>query len=349
AGSGKSRTENYTWDASGRFIETVSNELGHTARSVYNQATGQVIEVTDANGRKTTTQYNGLGMLVSSTAPNGITQQSIIAWDQSKTGSLYKAIARATGIPDNTVYYNNKGQAILSESVNNQGQKQYVATEYNASNQVYRVSLPYTSSPSAYTTYAYDSYNRVDSKTLANGTGIVDYTYNGLVNKVTTPDGFSETTVDDAGFVSSVESESGTVAYTYYSTGNVHTQTSGGNTITYGYNAQWQQTSVSDGDAGSYSSSYNALGELLYSIDPRNHRYDFTYDVLGRIKTRTLVGGGDATEWFYDPSGNLGALDKVQHNSQNAETYSYDALGRVQSSTQYTYGPQNKTFTFGYS
>ncbi|MCG8686144.1 MAG: hypothetical protein MI892_14795, partial [Desulfobacterales bacterium] len=115
------------------------------------------------------------------------------------------------------------------------------------------------------------------------------------------------------------------------------------------YNAQWQQTSVSDADAGNYSSEYNALGELLYSIDPRNHRYDFTYDALGRIKTRSLAGGGDATEWFYDPAGNLGALDKVHHNGQDAETYSYDALGRVQSSTQYTYGPQNKTFTFGYS
>lgn len=74
------RYVNQTYDASGRFLLAISNELGHTASKTYDVSTGLVLTETDANGLVTTNVYDNMGRLLSTEHADGTWS----AWDIRK-------------------------------------------------------------------------------------------------------------------------------------------------------------------------------------------------------------------------------------------------------------------------
>ena len=55
---------------------------------------------------------------------------------------------------------------------------------------------------------------------------------------------------------------------------------------------------MTDPDMGSWTYAYNAFGELIHQQDAKAQVTTMTYDVLGRMKTRTRTEG--TTTWNYD-------------------------------------------------
>ena len=103
------------------------------------------------------------------------------------------------------------------------------------------------------------------------------------------------------------------------------------------YNAFSQRTALWDPNMGGTSTSadmtfdYNGYGELKTQTDAKGQSISFTYDQLGRMKTRNAPGIQDM--WSYDPSGAIGQLDLLRRN-QNGQTvflreFSYDEFARV--------------------
>ncbi len=343
------RSEYYQWDGSGRFIEKHTNNMGHSVYYNYNNVTGHLLNTIDVNGRETTYEYNGFGRLLASVLPDGKVVQDNIEFSMELPDAKVKRTSKITGIPDAHTFINDLGQVTETHNLTNQGQTLIKRNTYFSNHKIQDESLPYTST-ARLNNYTYDAYGRPHTITLADGTGNVTYNYNGKQTTVTKPEGFSITTHDDAGFVKSVQTESGQVTYTYYSHGLVKTATAAGSTLSYFYNDQGLLTRTVDPDAGTYQSEYNGFGELIYTKDPNGNEYDYFYDGLGRLESRVLRSGGELTTWIYDPQGNIGLLDKIMFNNQDAELFTYDPLGRLLGSTKYIRsGGSTKIFSFNYA
>jgi len=87
---------------------------------------------------------------------------------------------------------------------------------------------------------------------------------------------------------------------------------------------------ITDLSSGTLEETYNAFGELVSSKNQKQTdltKTIFTYDKLGRIKTR--IEDGQLTSWTYDnkPFG-IGKPDKLSNNDNTIEFF-YDNLGRI--------------------
>ncbi len=83
-------------------------------------------------------------------------------------------------------------------------------------------------------------------------------------------------------------------------------------------------------DLGSWSYSYNSLGELLDWEDANTNTFSQTYDALSRVTSRTETEG--TTTWTWGTSSgshNIGQLAGVSMSgSDYSEALSYDSVGR---------------------
>jgi YD repeat-containing protein len=69
---------------------------------------------------------------------------------------------------------------------------------------------------------------------------------------------------------------------------------------------------------------YNAMGELIESIDPENNSTTYSYDMFGRVTQRNHPDAG-TTIWRYDNAGNLRAVKTANLAGINDSiTYNYD-------------------------
>jgi len=148
---------------------------------------------------------------------------------------------------------------------------------------------------------------------------------------------------DDGSLTGVTDALGNLTSYTYATTGNrglpeTMTRPRGTATpadpndykTTYTYNnagqVQTQATRVSASETITVSYGYDARGNMTSSTDGNLKVTDYTYDLLGRRKTRTLP----------DPDG-AGPL------ARPVTTWTYDAMGNVLSETLTTAGPQRRT------
>jgi RHS repeat-associated protein len=98
---------------------------------------------------------------------------------------------------------------------------------------------------------------------------------------------------------------------------------------------------------------YDVNGNLLTRTDANSYATTFTYDVLNRMKTRTLPGGGAVESLAYNLTGTLA---NVTDFNGKITTFSYDAMNRLitrtptgETAVSYTYTPtgQRQTMTDG--
>ncbi len=105
---------------------------------------------------------------------------------------------------------------------------------------------------------------------------------------------------------------------------------------------------MNDPDKGDWSYDYNGFGELVSQVDANGNITSMTYDKLGRMVQRQDYRDNDSnpattattleanTVWLYDTLG-AGRLTKVDDTiSGYQQSYSYDSLGRNNSTTTRT-------------
>jgi YD repeat-containing protein len=237
----------------------------------------------------------------------------------------------------------------------------YQDTEYNALGQVARRSRPYSSVAAAntvvWTSYSYDALGRLVLENRPDG-GSTSTTYayqnDGLKTAVTvtsrstgSTSAFRATTQatvetrDAAGQVISILDAKGkTLTRTYDPVGNLTSTTdAAGNKVTMGYDPYGRnKTSMQDPDMGSWSYGHDALGQLIWQKSPKqaaaNQSTRMTYDVLGRLKTRTEADL--SSTWHYDAyadasacSTGKGKLCEVVSGNGYRRKHTYDTLGRL--------------------
>jgi RHS repeat-associated protein len=109
------------------------------------------------------------------------------------------------------------------------------------------------------------------------------------------------------------------------------------------YNLLDQQIQLIDPTAGTINYSYNKLGELLHQDDP-NGSYDYVYDNLGRIVTKTGSSSGITNYQYITGVNGKNQIEKI--SGQNVTTeFTYDALGRATMYKETVAGATPKTFT----
>lgn len=110
-------------------------------------------------------------------------------------------------------------------------------------------------------------------------------------------------------------------------------------TSTFDYDRSGRLLSSDDPSLGFYKFVYDIYGNKLEEVSPGREDSAYTYDMLGRLITKTYLGMGDGemyngvnkdtVSWTYDQGANaLGKLSKVDHLT-GSKTFAYDSGQRL--------------------
>jgi len=313
----------YIYDAAGHVLTTTTGAYGGTDATTSN--------CYDPDGNKTASVAadgnTSSVALCSGSSPYRTSSSYQTAYSYDSAGELVSKTAPATtwaSSGQTTTYsYDANGNQLTSEDPNGIT----TTNTFSSLNQLSGVSYSGSSAPSV--GYTYDANgNRVQ---MTDGTGTSSYTY----------DAFDEMT-------SSQNGAGRTVDYAYDSLGNVTGTTyplgSGAtwapsSTVTYGYDAASQMTSVTDFNGNSVNVSNTAdglpssmvLGGSGDSISTTYSPEDSPSAISLSNSSTTLLGFSYSDE----PSGGIASESGTPSSSLSPASYSYDAQGRV---TQMTPG-----------
>lgn len=295
----------------------------------------------------TTYTYDNWGQLVKTVNPDGTYTSITTEWDTTPTndgstyGSVYKTVTTATAQAPITVYYDSEGREVYSSTIGLKGVNISKVTLYNSrgnvNHTVNTTGLLETSS-----VLNYDCFGRLTSQINSDGSSI-ENTYNDRQTTIKSPTGTKRTTVDAWGqpiLVEDMADENvvATVEYKYNSMGKPVYVTSNGNTVEMTYDGAGNKISLTDPDAGIMTYSYAADGTILSQTDARGVTTNYSYDELGRIKTKTYVdkSGNEKTQIneYFKYGKDIHRL-KSQTYDGLKRTFGYDSYGRVISETRY--------------
>ncbi len=369
----------YGYDADGNRT-SATDPLGHAVTYGYN-ALNQLTAMTDALGDQTTFGYDADGNQTSITDPMGhVTTKSYDA--QGRVLAVKDALGGVTSYT-----YDSMGdQTSLTDPVGNT-----TTFGYDAAGRLTSVA-----NALGMATYQYNNLSQLVSKTDADGRTI-SYTYDtdgretneewlrsqGTVMQVI----YTATyTYDQAGELTGASDPYSSYTYTYDKAGRETSVSNAGTpgvptvTLSFGYDAFGNRTSLSDSLGGSISYAFDAANRLTSLAMTVNGStaaqvtlgYDAANRLTGLTWTAPSVSGDTiATSYSYDNANRLtnithtdvtktltlasytygydkaSELTSYQDNSGNSLTYGYDAHGELTGITG-TLAGSNYTFTYNY-
>ncbi|KKT21281.1 MAG: YD repeat protein, partial [Parcubacteria group bacterium GW2011_GWE1_43_8] len=352
---GRNKPTSYIYDSYNLYPVTVTNALNQQTQYLYDYSLGKPKQVTDANGAISKTIYDGLDRVVEQKQSDRLTPATLV------TSATYVYTYLPVGLQtqetkylDSTTsveaysYTDGLGRAIQSRvEAETPGQFTVSDIVYNSRGLKQKESLPYFSSGSGrtaatseanlYNTYVYDSAGRVIATT--NAVGTVTTTYDDWKTTVTDARGNPKHAYVDAygRLVKVEEVNGGTYATMYDYNGQgllIKITDAAGNIRNFTYDGLGRRLTAQDlhapADAtfGTWAYTYDAAGNLLTKLDPKNQNIVYSYDDLNRQLTEDFTGQtGVEVIYAYDncPRGQ-GRLCSVT-SSALTETREYDALG----------------------
>ncbi len=347
------KTTNYVYDSNHRLVTQETNPLNQTLQTKYDYIWAKPLESTGFNGLKTLYTYDALGRITSTKAPDNnittltydwVTPADFTGGDPLGVNNcLYKSFVNAPGSPQKGSYFDMFDREIRTEFTGFNGAKHFKMVQYNAQGLknvetgLYQLTQNNSFLP-IMTTFNYDYLFRLNSATTTDNiifpaiTTSFAYSYNNG-NKTTTtthPDGkVTSETNDPSGLLVSATDNGGNVNYTYWSNRKPKAILVNGTQANYmEYDNFGRQTKLQDKDAGLTLYNYNAYGELASQTDANNKTYNFTYDALGRIVSKT---GPDGTYQYQYATGGIAINNLLQETAGNGyyTKYYYDQLSRV--------------------
>lgn len=339
-----------------------TDHLGLTVRSYkrnndVNQSRIPGTETVSALRWLTGSDYQGYG--------EGLSNASYFSWEQSSGGSetltIYDALGRelrtvSHGLPENGI------DKVI-----------YQDTKYDSWGRLYKVSEPYfRGTPFAqqkWTTYTYGDFDRIEvlyspSYTVGEQTiePYTQYDYDGLTTTITTGvdnnalTHVTRTTLNAMGWVESnieVIDENGIeneTTYGYNANGSLAwTKVNDAETtkVSIVYDNAGNRIRINDPDYGQVNNQYNAFGQLIHAISPKEDITDYEYDNLGRMKRRIETDNNNVnqpdriTVWNYsETAGSKGLLLNITLREGESEkqtvAYNYDGqhYNRLASTTE---------------
>jgi len=370
-------TTTMTYDAAGDMLTRVSPApLSYTESWTYDSA-GDVTSHTDGDSHKTTYAYDSLGRLTSTTDPNGgVAKQTYTSLGELLTTTTprgevttygYDAAGNRTSVTTaagekTTFTYDGSGR-VLTKTDPRGNVSGATAAAYTTT-YIYDNGDLLTSSkdPAGNTTgYGHDADGQLTTVTdPLNKTTTTAYDADGRATGVTDPAGKATTKAyDPNGNLLSVTDPLGDkTSYTYdkanrrvttvSARGNVSGGTASAYTTTYGYDANGNQTTVTDPTGAVTATAHDVINRPVKVTDPLSHATTTTYDAVGNV-TKTTDPLGNATSATYDALGHkLTGTDPLSHTT----TYTYDADGNrisqataLGEKTTWTYDQDERTAT----
>ena len=341
------RDEEVVYDARGRFPVTLTNAEGHQQTQTYYEDLGLLEEVTGVNGQKTTRFYDNFGRLSKEDRPDGtysevgyfeidwVTYPTPTGISDRTEAAVFTQVAEYKDITTPPtlasapirLFVDNQGRSLRQRVKGFDGTYVHSDTEYDSQGRLKRSSQPYYVGETVqWSTPAYDGVNRVVGVTAVDTTQNTTTDYNGFDVTVTDNKIHAVTQYKNAigQLVEVKDAQTNRTTYDYDVGGNLTSvRTHVINATTYDtevvnvYDRMGRRTSMDDPDTGVITTTYNALSEVVDVVTPElaNNLQSatYTYDLLGRLKTRTEPETVGSTvdlksTWDYDhtASGNLG-------------------------------------------
>lgn len=296
------RTSQVTYDSRGQFPTGATNGLGHAETRAFDARFGAVTSLTDPNGIAAQWEYDAYGRKTLEIRPDGNrTKTEYIYCSGINGGTLScptnaKYMIQVTPLASNgttvngpwvKTYFDMADRTVRTETVGFDGVKVVRAdTQYDALARVSQKSRPYYASSSAYwTTFVYDDLGRTLTQQQPDG-ATTTYTYSGVT-----------TTVKNA--LNQIDKRV--------------------------VNSQGQVIQSTDADNKSVSYVYDAVGNLLKTIDPLGHVVEMVYDPRGR---KVGMIDPDMGTWSYTYNALGEMVRQIDAKGQTASMV-YDVLGRM--------------------
>ena len=322
SGSGvTSRSEQFEYDFSGRFLTKSTDIEGLQTTFAYNSFTGTLISTTNPYGLTTTYEYDGWNRVTKET---DYLNNSVLTSYALVNGGGFTISVNYTKGPSEVTTYNAFGWVTKSKALSLNNQWVQKSFEYDIIGRRIKESEPYFSyaAPSQWNQLFYDSYGRPSSQQLFNGKTI-NTTFNGL--SVTIDDGIKTvtTTKDAAGNIVKVQDPGGIINYTYFANGSLKTAIYDNHTVSTTIDGWGRKIALNDPSAGNYTYSYNILGELLQETSPKGTT-TYQYDSFGKVKTKTDSGDNTNLSLNYSYNASSKLLSSITGNDNvNQKTYTY--------------------------
>ncbi len=328
--AGPDRVSKNYYDIAGRLLRTESAYgtayVGSEVTYTYN-ANGTVATLTDANGNRTTYEYDGHDRVKKVVFPHKTTP----------------------GVSDATDYeqfwYDLSGN--VTQKRLRDGQSIYLT--YDLLNRVTAVDLPSPDSDLSYTydvegrlktatrgsvtnTISYDAFGRVTSD--GNGIGATQFQYDNLnrVTRMTWPDGFY-------------------VTYNYHGAGPISTIKENGSTTiaTYGYDSAGRRTSLTYGNGSAQAFGYDSasrLNSITHNLTGtvNDQTISLTFNPASQIASRTASNDSYAFNGHYNVDRNYSVNGLNQFTSAGSTSFGYDARGNLTTSGSSSYGYSSENF-----
>jgi len=359
------RKSEVVFDAAGRYSVSTKNALGHTTQTVLERNKyGSVTKAQNANGVITTVAFDALNRQISSTdntaTGNTQTTEYLLCSEISPgcpSGAQYAMRTTAQTGGSAIEYFDRVGRTMRQAKIDFKGRWVFTDTEYDIFGRTARKSEPYfyPGAPQYWSSSTYDILGRVTSATVPEETS-TNYatstiTYDGAAMTTKNPEDQTKleikntlgelVRVDDN--VGDVVNQYAHIEYVYDTEGNlrftkVHPTEGGTITTEIVYDRLNRKVSMIDPDKGTWSYKYNAFGELLEQTDGKGQVVKNTYDILGRLKTRTDFASASNTSveqhtrWYFDGARDTGpatsnaigqATAVVMSTSASVETCSH--------------------------
>jgi RHS repeat-associated protein len=323
----------------------ITNALGQTT-TLSHTAQGLPTQSTDPLGRQTQQTLDALGRVTRST--NALGQSSTIRYDAlDRPTMLTDALGQST-----TLQYDPAGR--LSKLTDASG----AATQYQYDSYGRRTAQIHPDGTK--TSYAYRADNLLSTITWPDGATIsYQYDANKRLSSETAGSESTNYSYNSAGQVIRISGPGGTVEYSYDAAGRMGSETSGGITHSSKRNPEGERVELASSTGGASPSSQSferdSRGLISKIISNTKGSVTFNHDALGRLTQLTYPSGASAASSFdaagqrtslahsgdyastnaytYDVAGRITQITSSTSPASPATQYSYDALGRLSSST----------------
>jgi RHS repeat-associated protein len=311
---------NYT--GIGRFPVMATNAAGHKEYSAYDPVKGVLLQKTGPNGIHSCTTYDDLGherTLVEHCGTANLTT-NVSQHLRSNGDPTLAAVVTVTRPPSGAttwVYRDVLGRPVVSRGRSFAGGFTESFSTYDSLGRVAVQSKPFiVGDPQYVTTSLFDAFGRIDS--VQEALGQIDDSGNAAVRTTDTSylpsairsdqvvAGLNQHRIQTKNVLGKVafikDSRDVTITYWYDADGNL---TDAGDPATHvlptvhvDYDLRGRKIRLVDPDVGTWHYAYNAFGDLISQTDAKGQRTTMTYDVLGRMRTKTDPQG--TATWLYD-------------------------------------------------
>lgn len=339
-------TYKYEYDDLGRVTKEY-DALGLPTSYTYDTE-GEVATSTDHKGRVTKYSYDGWRRVSKKNNPDNTFVSYATRWATHPTAELVAYVMMQEGSSDvktENTYYDGLKRDIVSSVTRFNDKESNVLKEYDTNGRLSRISQPYFVTPSLWTSYQYDTYDRTVGVTQPTGEQ-ESYSYSKTSVTETKKGVTSTKTYDSAtGKLLTASDQGGTISYVLRADGQASSAVaSGGVTTNFEYDNYGRQTAIHDPSAGNitYNDTYIGDNKVRTVVDARGQKTVSTYDKYGRINK--IEQPEFTTNYIYASDGLL--TGKTASNGTSVQ-YSYDNQDRISTFTESVKGKKLvKSYTY---